>query len=123
SARIPLDALPALAADPALHRIEAAAALRPIGFADLEALAGASRAAAPATPVRTASPFDLASASALANDIGADEVRVSRLRQRSGDRFLGLAGQGVIIGVYDTGLDLTHPDFRNADGGTRVLFA
>lgn len=121
SARIPLDALPALAADPAVRRIEAAAALRPIGFTDLTMLVRAygSRATGP----RRSGPFDLASAAALANNIGADEVRVHRLRQRSGDRFLGLAGQGVIIGVYDTGLDLNHPDFRNADGKTRVLYA
>lgn len=120
SARIPLDALPALAADPALRRIEAAAALRPIGFTDLEMLVRAH--GAPAAGARRRSPFHLA-APALANDIGADEVRVERLRQRSGDQFLGLAGQGVIIGVYDTGLDLAHPDFRDAEGRTRVLFA
>ena len=121
SARIPLDALPALAADPAVRRIEAAAALRPIGLADLETFVRAygTLAAGPRRP----GPFELASAAALANDIGAHEVGVQRLRQRAGDRFLGLAGQGVIIGVYDTGLDLAHPDFRNADGRTRVLYA
>src|SRR5690606_36571184 len=121
SARIPLDALPALAADPALRRIEAAAALRPIGFTDLETFVRAH--GAPAAAARRPSPFHLASAAVLANDICASEARVERLRQRSGDRFVGLAGHGVIIGVYDTGLDLSHPDFRNDDGGTRVLYA
>ncbi|MDR1705786.1 MAG: S8 family serine peptidase [Clostridiales bacterium] len=36
-------------------------------------------------------------------------------------RRYGLAGKGVIIGVIDSGLDYTHPDFRNADGSTRIL--
>ena len=33
----------------------------------------------------------------------------------------GLDGSGVIIGVIDSGVDFTHPDFRNADGTTRIL--
>ena len=37
-------------------------------------------------------------------------------------RAAGLDGTGVIVGVADTGLDVTHPDFRNADGSTRVLW-
>ncbi|HEY2407529.1 MAG TPA: S8 family serine peptidase [Polyangiaceae bacterium] len=32
----------------------------------------------------------------------------------------GLSGQGVVLGIVDTGLDLTHPDFQTAAGGTRV---
>jgi subtilisin family serine protease len=34
----------------------------------------------------------------------------------------GTDGTGVVVGVVDTGLDLTHPDFRNADGSTRVAW-
>ena len=33
---------------------------------------------------------------------------------------LGLTGKGVIVGVVDSGLDLTHADFLRADGTTRV---
>lgn len=33
----------------------------------------------------------------------------------------GLTGKGVIIGLVDSGIDYTHPDFRNADGTTRIL--
>jgi subtilisin family serine protease len=32
-----------------------------------------------------------------------------------------LTGKGVLLGVVDSGIDYTHPDFRNADGSTRIL--
>lgn len=32
-----------------------------------------------------------------------------------------LTGRGVIVAVIDSGIDYTHPDFRNADGTTRIL--
>ena len=33
-----------------------------------------------------------------------------------------LFGQGIIVAVIDSGVDYTHPDFRNEDGTTRILF-
>ena len=35
---------------------------------------------------------------------------------------LGLSGKGVIVGIIDSGIDFTHPDFRNVDGTSRILF-
>ena len=32
-----------------------------------------------------------------------------------------LSGAGVIVAVIDSGIDYSHPDFRNADGTTRIL--
>ncbi len=32
-----------------------------------------------------------------------------------------LSGTGVIVAVIDSGIDYAHPDFRNADGTTRIL--
>lgn len=32
----------------------------------------------------------------------------------------GLTGQGVIVAILDRGIDYSHPDFRNADGTTRI---
>lgn len=32
-----------------------------------------------------------------------------------------LTGKGTAIAILDSGVDYTHPDFRNADGSTRIL--
>jgi minor extracellular serine protease Vpr len=34
---------------------------------------------------------------------------------------LGLRGQGVVVGVIDSGIDVDHPDFWRADGTCRIL--
>lgn len=49
---------------------------------------------------------------------GADHLRTETAGVFSGD-----TGAGVIIGVVDSGLDLTHPNFQDPSGNTRVLFA
>lgn len=33
-----------------------------------------------------------------------------------------LTGKGVLIAILDSGIDYTHPDFRNPDGTTRILW-
>lgn len=33
-----------------------------------------------------------------------------------------LTGRGVILGIIDSGIDYLHPDFRNEDGSTRILY-
>lgn len=34
----------------------------------------------------------------------------------------GLTGDGVIVGIVDSGIDWTHEDFRNPDGATRIKY-
>lgn len=38
-----------------------------------------------------------------------------------GQPFLDLSGQGVVIGIVDTGIDYTLPTFRYEDGSTKLL--
>lgn len=33
----------------------------------------------------------------------------------------GLSGRGVLIGIIDSGIDYSHPDFRNSDGTSRIV--
>ncbi|MBQ8547462.1 MAG: S8 family serine peptidase, partial [Lachnospiraceae bacterium] len=35
-------------------------------------------------------------------------------------RNSGLTGRGVLVAIIDSGIDYTHPDFRNVDGTTRI---
>jgi subtilisin family serine protease/phosphatidylserine/phosphatidylglycerophosphate/cardiolipin synthase-like enzyme len=45
------------------------------------------------------------------------DIRVDQVRKN-----FALKGKGVIIGIIDTGIDFTHPDFRNPDGSSRILY-
>ena len=47
-------------------------------------------------------------------ELGADEVW-------SGSAGLPLAGENVIIGIYDSGIDWSHPDFIREDNTSRIL--
>ena len=33
---------------------------------------------------------------------------------------LSLTGQGILVGIIDSGIDIYHPDFRNEEGTTRI---
>ena len=46
----------------------------------------------------------------------------SCIRSAQEESSFGLTGEGVIVGIVDTGIDYTHPDFRNEQGGTRILY-
>jgi subtilisin family serine protease len=48
------------------------------------------------------------------------DVRAHEVRSVAAGVWTGLTGQGVLVGVYDTGLDLQHPDFFDPQGTTRV---
>lgn len=34
---------------------------------------------------------------------------------------LSLTGQGILVGIVDSGIDVSHPDFQNEDGTTRIV--
>lgn len=45
----------------------------------------------------------------------------SCIRAVQDPKVYGLSGEGVLVGVIDSGIDYTHPDFRNEDGTTRIV--
>lgn len=59
-------------------------------------------------------------------DISAPEVGANLCWNESSPPFAppypGLTGRNVVIGVVDTGIDLTHEDFKNSNGETRIKF-
>ncbi len=46
-----------------------------------------------------------------------ESIGVLRVRRQP---YVDLLGQGVLIGIIDTGIDYQHPVFRQADGTTRI---
>jgi hypothetical protein len=52
-------------------------------------------------------------------DISVPATGASALRG-PGPLFTGLNGEGVLVGIIDSGIDWMSPDFRNPDGTTRV---
>jgi subtilisin family serine protease len=52
-------------------------------------------------------------------DIGSLES--AGVTQIQNSAFLKLTGQGVLIGIVDTGIDYTHPAFKNTDGTTKII--
>lgn len=58
-------------------------------------------------------------------DIQANRVScITQLRtttNEAGYEELYLSGAGVLVAIIDSGIDYTHPDFRNEDGRTRIV--
>ena len=50
-------------------------------------------------------------------DRSLEESRVDRLHEAAP----ALRGEGVVVGIVDSGIDFTHPAFRRADGSSRIL--
>ena len=96
--RLPTNAIDVLAAFPQVIYIE-----RPHRLF-YEVLA--AKRASCITPVQSSSDSRSAAASA------------SPISQRSAQ---DLTGSGTLLCVIDSGIDYTHPDFRNADGTTRIV--
>lgn len=124
SAMVPEAGFASLRADPAVQYVEPAV---PLATTDRPRRAASPfhspRSAMPAAVVDLHRRIPFAGAGHSLLDVSRDDIRVGPLRQRLGERFEAVAGQGVIVGIVDSGLDLDHPDFLRPDGTTRVLYA
>ena len=49
-----------------------------------------------------------------------EALRLSCIPEGRGSSRPPLSGAGVLCGIIDTGIDFTHPDFIDAEGGTRI---
>lgn len=52
-------------------------------------------------------------------EIGASDVHGAAVPPYPGT---GATGKGVVVGIVDSGVDVTHGDFKNADGTSRISF-
>lgn len=53
---------------------------------------------------------------------GPNNLRNSCITYVQRNNGFNLRGKGVIVAIIDSGIDYMHPDFRNSDGTSRILF-
>jgi len=56
------------------------------------------------------------------NDVAIHNNNVYAIHQGYAPLLQAYDGQGVILGFVDMGIDFRHPDFKNADGTTRIKY-
>lgn len=55
------------------------------------------------------------------NDSMRVKSRVNEVHRGDAPLVQGFTGEGVVLGIIDSGLDHQHPDYQHADGTTRIL--
>ncbi len=55
-------------------------------------------------------------------DVSVPEIRADEVHRAAAPPYPadGITGRGVVLGVIDTGIDITHPDFQDETGATRI---
>lgn len=56
------------------------------------------------------------------NDSTRVKAHISEIHAGTGGLSMPYTGKNVIVGIVDDGIDFRHPDFRDANGNTRVLY-
>jgi subtilisin family serine protease len=60
---------------------------------------------------------------ALKDETDVSAVDINLIDPAVGSRAIPCDGHGALIGIIDSGFDLSHPSFLDAQGGTRILTA
>ncbi|MDF2438061.1 MAG: hypothetical protein K0Q95_2437 [Bacteroidota bacterium] len=55
------------------------------------------------------------------NDTMAIQTNVVQVQNGAAPLTQGYDGSGVIVGIIDTGIDFTHPDFKDSTGKSRII--
>jgi hypothetical protein len=84
---------------------------------DVELLAVTPEAAQQLAALPAVAAIELAAPMELKNDVATVETGARRARGS-----FATSGAGTIIGFIGSGADVTHPDFIDGDGGTRILY-
>ena len=112
---------------PVIIRTDDAAALRSAGLPVNATLGSLTTARLTLDQIRSAAQIDavrLIEASGVSyphNDEAAREVGARTLNSGAINNT-NYKGQGVLTCVVDSGIDVTHGDFKDADGNTRILY-
>ena len=56
-------------------------------------------------------------------DVSAQEIDADNVWGAKPPSYTGKSGKNVVVGIIDTGMDATHPDFRDATNHTRIKWA
>lgn len=115
-AAVPGVELRTVAGDVAVVRADLRAVPELAGLARVRYVEAARMRRTTAEPVMTA-PFEFVGR----NDEGRADIRADVVQSGGGGLPRAFRGEGVVVGVLDSGLDITHPDFQTS-GGTRVHF-
>jgi minor extracellular serine protease Vpr len=58
----------------------------------------------------------------MALRVAADSAVATSTQSAAAVKKYGVTGKGVLVAILDRGIDYTHPDFRNANGTTRIKY-
>ena len=109
---VPEELLDALSARPEIEYIEKP---KRLFFA-----VNTGRSASCITPLQTVPMGKPAPSVNTNSSTSPDTAILQTIKQPSPERN-NLFGSGVLVAVIDSGIDYAHPDFRNADGSTRII--